>query len=283
MKLHKIEVEVWKLDGGAMFGLVPKTIWAKQYPADENNAIHMSTRLMLIETNDDRKVLVDTGMGNKRGEKYYKYKYIIDPISLEEALKNAGFKANDITDVVLTHLHDDHVGGAIKMNGSAYELVFPNATHWLSEDQYNWAINPNKREAGTYFPDNFLPIQEAGKLELVKENGEYIPGIEFRIYNGHTQGQMLPFVEVEGKTFVFMADFIPFAASIPLPYVASVDVQPLITMTEKEQFLNEAAEKNYYLFFEHDFHNEVCTVTHNFKRVVLNKAYKLNELIRINT
>jgi glyoxylase-like metal-dependent hydrolase (beta-lactamase superfamily II) len=279
MKLHKIEAEVWKLDGGAMFGLVPKTIWAKQYPADENNAIKMSTRLMLIETDEGRKVLVDTGMGNKRGEKYYKYKYIIDSISLEEALNNAGFKAKDITDVVLTHLHDDHVGGAIKMNGTAYELVFPNATHWLSEDQFNWAINPNKREAGTYFPDNFLPIQEAGKLELVKENGEYIPGIEFRIYNGHTQGQMLPFVEIDGKTFVFMADFIPFAASIPLPYVASVDVQPLITMTEKEAFLNEAADKNYYLFFEHDFYNEVCTVEHNFKRVALKKTYKLDELL----
>jgi len=279
MKLHKIEVEVWKLDGGAMFGLVPKTIWAKQYPADDNNAIKMSTRLMLIETDEGRKVLVDTGMGNKRGEKYYKYKYIIDSISLEEALNNAGFKANEITDVVLTHLHDDHVGGAIKMNGSAYELVFPNATHWLSEDQYNWAINPNKREAGTYFPDNFLPIQEAGKLELVKENGEYIPGIEFRIFNGHTQGQMLPIVEVDGKTFVFMADFIPFVASIPLPYVASVDVQPLITMTEKEAFLNEAADKDYYLFFEHDFYNEVCTVEHNFKRVALKKTYKLSELL----
>jgi glyoxylase-like metal-dependent hydrolase (beta-lactamase superfamily II) len=280
MKLHKIEAEIWKLDGGAMFGLVPKTIWAKQYPADENNAIKMSTRLMLIETNEGRKVLVDTGMGNKRGEKYYKYKYIIDPISLEEALNKAGFKAEEITDVVLTHLHDDHVGGAVKMNGTAYELVFPNATHWLSKEQYNWAINPNKREAGTYFPDNFLPIQEAGKLELVKENGEYIPGIEFRIYNGHTQGQMLPFVEVEGNTFVFMADFIPFVASIPLPYVASVDVQPLITMTEKEAFLNEAADKNFYLFFEHDFYNEVCTVEHNFKRVALKNSYKLSELLK---
>jgi len=279
MKLHKIEAEIWKLDGGAMFGLVPKTIWAKQYPADENNAIKMSTRLMLIETDEGRKVLVDTGMGNKRGEKYYKYKYIIDSISLEDALNKAGFKPEEITDVVLTHLHDDHVGGAVRLNNDSFELVFPNATHWLSEDQFNWAINPNKREAGTYFPDNFLPIQEAGKLELVKENGEYIPGIEFRIYNGHTQGQMLPFVEVEGKTFVFMADFIPFAASIPLPYVASVDVQPLITMTEKEAFLNEAADKNYHLFFEHDFYNEVCTVEHNFKRVAIKKSYKLDELL----
>jgi len=279
MKLHKIEAEVWKLDGGAMFGLVPKTIWAKQYPADENNTIKMSTRLMLIETNEGRKVLVDTGMGNKRGEKYYKFKYIVDSISLEKALNNAGFDASEITDVVLTHLHDDHVGGAVKKKGAAYELVFPNATHWLSEDQYHWALDPNKREAGTYFQDNFLPIQEAGKLKLVKENGVYIPGIEFRMYNGHTQGQMLPFVEIKGKTFVFMADFIPFVASIPLPYVASVDVQPLISLTEKEAFLNEAADKNYYLFFEHDYYNEVCTVEHTFKRVALKRKYKLSELL----
>ena len=279
MKLHKIEVEVWKLDGGAMFGLVPKTIWGKQYPADDLNLIHMSTRLMLIETDEGRKVLVDTGMGNKRGEKYYKYKYIINPVNIEEALIREGFKAEEITDVVLTHLHDDHVGGAVKMNGSAYELVFPNATHWVSEEQFNWAINPNKREAGTFFPDNFLPLQEADKLKLVKDSGEYIPGIQFRIYNGHTQGQMLPLVEIEGKTFVFMADFIPFVASIPLPFVASVDVQPLITLEEKEDFLNEAADNDYYLFFEHDYYNEVCTVERSFKRVMLKKAYKLDEIV----
>jgi len=279
MKIHKIEVETWRLDGGAMFGLVPKTIWSKQYPADENNTLMMSTRLMLIETDEGRKVLVDTGMGNKRGEKYYQYKYIMDSISLEYALKNAGFSTDEITDVVLTHLHDDHVGGAVRKNGDAYELLFPNAIHWLSEAQFNWAINPNKREAGTFFPDNFLPIHEARKLQFVKENGEYIPGIEFRIYNGHTQGQMLPLVEVDGKTFVFMADFIPFVASIPLPYVAAVDVQPLITMKEKEEFLNEAADKNFYLFFEHDFHNELCTVERSSKRVVLKKTYKLSDII----
>ncbi len=279
MKIHKIEVEVWKLDGGAMFGLVPKTIWSKQYTPDENNALKMSTRLMLIETDEGRKVLVDTGMGNKRGEKYYQYKYIVDPITLEESLAKSGFKTEEITDVVLTHLHDDHVGGAVLKKGKNYELVFPNATHWLSEEQFYWAINPNKREAGTYFSDNFLPIEEEGNLKLIKENGEYIPGIEFRLYNGHTQGQMLPFVKVEDKTFVFMADFIPFVASIPLPYVASVDVQPLITMEEKEAFLNEAADNNYYLFFEHDFYNEVCTVEHTFKRVALKRTYKLDELM----
>lgn len=279
MRIHKIEAEGWKMDGGAGFGLVPKTIWSKQYPSDDLNYIKMSSRLMLIETDEGRKVLVDTGMGNKRGEKYYKYKYIFDPISLEDALSDAGFKSEDITDVVLTHLHDDHVGGAVCKNGDDLELVFPNATHWLSEEQYDWAINPNKREAGTYFTDNFLPIEEAGKLKLVKENGTYIPGIEFRIYNGHTQGQMLPFVKYEDKTFVFMADFIPFVASIPLPYVASVDVQPLITMVEKEAFLNEAADQEYYLFFEHDFYNEICTVEHNFKRVSLKNTYKLSDLI----
>ena len=277
MKIHKIDAEGWKMDGGAGFGLVPKTIWSKKYPADELNYIKMSTRLLLIETGD-RKVLVDTGMGNKRGEKYYSFKYIFDSISLEDALAKEGFKPEDITDVFLTHLHDDHVGGAVRKNGEDLELVFPNATHWLSEEQFHWAINPNKREAGTYFKDNFLPIQEAGKLKLVTEDGEHIPGIEFRLYNGHTQGQMLPFVKYKDKTIVFMADFIPFVASIPLPYVASVDVQPLITMDEKEAFLNEAAEKNYYLFFEHDFYNELCTVESTFKRVVLKDVYKLEDI-----
>ena len=279
MKLHKIEVEAWKLDGGAMFGLVPKTIWNKQYPADDLNLVNMSTRLMLIETDDNRKVLVDTGMGRKRGDKYYQYKYIFEDISLELALANAGFKTEDITDVVLTHLHDDHVGGAVKMNGTALALVFPNAKHWISKAQFDWAINPNKREAGTFFKDNFLPIKEAGKLELVEHDGEFIPGIQFQIYDGHTKGQMLPLVTVEGKTFVFMADFIPFVASIPLPYVASVDVQPLITLEEKEAFLNEAVANNYYLFFEHDFYNEVCTVEQSFKRVALKQTYKLEELL----
>ncbi len=280
MKLHKIEVEAWKMDGGAGFGLVPKTIWSKQYPADELNYIKMSTRLLLIETDDNRRVLVDTGMGNKRGEKYYKFKYIFEERNLTDELKKVGFEADDITDVVLTHLHDDHVGGAVrKTAGDKLELVFPNATHWVAESQYYWALNPNKREAGTYFPDNFLPIEEAGKLELVKENGEYIPGIEFRIYDGHTKGQMLPFVKYGEKTFVFMADFIPFVASIPLPYVAAVDVQPLITLEEKEAFLNEAADKGYYLFFEHDYYNEVCTVEHSFKRVALKETFKFEDLI----
>jgi glyoxylase-like metal-dependent hydrolase (beta-lactamase superfamily II) len=279
MKIHKIEAEAWKLDGGAMFGLVPKTIWAKQYPADELNLAKMSSRLMLIETDDNRKVLVDTGMGNKRGEKYYQYKYIFEPRDLAEEVRKAGFEPEEITDVILTHLHDDHVGGAVRKNGDQLELVFPNAMHWVAESQYQWALHPNKREAGTYFPDNFVPIEEAGKLQLVKENGLHIPGIELRIFDGHTKGQMLPFVHYGDKTIVYMADFIPFVASIPLPYIASVDVQPLISLEEKEAFLNEAADKGYYLFFEHDYYNEVCTVAHDSKRVALKETFRLEEII----
>jgi glyoxylase-like metal-dependent hydrolase (beta-lactamase superfamily II) len=279
MKIHKIEAEAWKLDGGAMFGLVPKTIWAKQYPADELNLAKMSSRLLLIETDDNRKVLVDTGMGNKRGEKYYQYKYIFEPRDLAEEIRKAGFKPEEITDVILTHLHDDHVGGAVRKNGDRLELVFPNAMHWVAESQYRWALHPNKREAGTYFPDNFVPIEEAGKLKLVKENGEHIPGIELRIFDGHTKGQMLPFVHYGDKTIVYMADFIPFVASIPLPYIASVDVQPLISLEEKEAFLNEAADKGYYLFFEHDYYNEVCTLAHTAKRVALKETFRLEEIV----
>jgi len=234
---------------------------------------------MLIETDDNRKVLVDTGMGNKRGEKYYQYKYIFEPRDLAEEVRKAGFEPEEITDVILTHLHDDHVGGAVRKNGDQLELVFPNAMHWVAESQYQWALHPNKREAGTYFPDNFVPIEEAGKLQLVKENGLHIPGIELRIFDGHTKGQMLPFVHYGDKTIVYMADFIPFVASIPLPYIASVDVQPLISLEEKEAFLNEAADKGYYLFFEHDYYNEVCTVVHDSKRVALKETFRLEEII----
>ena len=226
-----------------------------------------------------RKVLVDTGMGNKRGEKYYQYKYIFEPRDLAEEVRKAGFEPEEITDVILTHLHDDHVGGAVRKNGDQLELVFPNAMHWVAESQYQWALHPNKREAGTYFPDNFVPIEEAGKLQLVKENGLHIPGIELRIFDGHTKGQMLPFVHYGDKTIVYMADFIPFVASIPLPYIASVDVQPLISLEEKEAFLNEAADKGYYLFFEHDYYNEVCTVVHDSKRVALKETFRLEEII----
>ncbi|MCK5846488.1 MAG: MBL fold metallo-hydrolase, partial [Bacteroidales bacterium] len=255
MKISNIRAEDWKMDGGAGFGLIPKTIWSKLYPADENNCILMSSRLMLIET-DDRKILIDTGMGSKRGDKFYKFKYIQDTNSLSNSLKEAEIKPESITDVIITHLHDDHIGGATYYQGDQIKLYFPNAIHWVSKAQWDWALNPNKREAGSYFRDNFIPIKEAGKLKLIEKNGEYIPNIEFRIYNGHTVGNIVPIIKYKDKKIAYMGDFIPYVAALPLPYISANDIQPLLSLSEKEEFLNEAAKEDIYLYFQHDYYNE---------------------------
>lgn len=278
MKLHIIRAEDWKMDGGAGFGLVPKTIWSKQYPADELNYILMSSRLLLVEDND-RLTLIDTGMGLKRGDKYYKFKFIQEGNNLEKSLNSLGFKPEDITDVILTHLHDDHVGGATYLDGEIPKLFFPNANHWLTKTQWEWAMNPNKREAGTYFKDNFEPILEAGKMKFIDTEGLHIPNIEFRIFNGHTMGNIIPIVHYNKKQITFMGDFIPFQASIPLPFISATDIQPLLSLSEKESFLNEAADKEIYLFFEHDYYNELCTVEHTFKRVAHKTTYKLKDIL----
>ncbi len=278
MNLRVVSAEDWKMDGGAGFGLVPKIIWSKQYPVDELNYILMSDRLLLIE-DENRKILIDTGMGNKRGEKYYKYKFIQPGNSLESSLENLGVSPNEITDVLLTHLHDDHVGGATYLEDNQIKLTFPNATHWISKQQWDWAINPNKREAGTYFKDNFVPIHEAGKVKFIEENGFYIPNIEFRLYDGHTVGNIVPIIHYGDKRIAYMGDFIPFVASIPLPYIQANDIQPLISLKEKEEFLNEAADTGMYFFFEHDYYNEVCNVKHTLKRVSHNESFKLKDIL----
>jgi len=278
MKISNIRAEDWKMDGGAGFGLIPKTIWAKLYPADENNCILMSSRLMLIEQ-DDRKILIDTGMGSKRGDKYYKFKYIQDTNNLSDSLKEANIKPEEITDVIVTHLHDDHIGGATYYDSEEIKLYFPNATHWVSKAQWDWAMNPNKREAGSYFKDNFIPLQEANKLQLVEENGEHIPNIEFRIYDGHTVGNMVPIIKYKDKKIAYMGDFIPYVAALPLPYISANDIQPLLSLSEKEEFLNEAAKDGIYLYFQHDYYNELCTVEASSKRVVLKQTYLLKEIL----
>ncbi len=278
MKLTNIRAEDWKMDGGAGFGLVPKTIWEKHYPADDKNCILMSSRLLLIEQ-DDRKILIDTGMGSKRVDKYYQFKYLQDSNNLVDSMKAAGVTPDQITDVIITHLHDDHVGGATYYDGEELKLYFANATHWVSKAQWNWAINPNKREAGTYFKDNFIPIEEAGKIKFVEEEGEYIPNIYFRIYNGHTMGNIIPVVTYNDKQIAYMGDFIPYVAALPLPFISATDVQPLLSLSEKEDFLNEASDNNIYLYFQHDYYNELCTVQRSSKRVVLKEIFKLKDII----
>ena len=238
----------------------------------------MSSRLMLIEQ-DDKKILIDTGMGSKRGDKYYKYKYIQTTNSLSKSLAEAKIKPEEITDVIITHLHDDHIGGATYYDGEEAKLYFPNATHWISKAQWDWAMEPNKREAGSYFEDNFMPIKKAGKLKLVEKEGDYIPNIEFRIYNGHTVGNIVPIITYKGKQIAYMGDFIPYVASIPLPYISANDIQPLISLFEKESFLNIAAVKGIYLYFQHDYYNELCTVEKSSKRVVLKQTYLLKDIL----
>jgi len=278
MQLKTITPEIWKMDGGAGFGLVPKTIWSRSYPADEQNYILMTSRLLLIE-DKERKILIDTGYGNKRGEKYYKYKYFQFQKSFKEVLAEVNLKTEDITDVIITHLHDDHIGGATFLVGEEIKLQFPNANHWIGKEQWDWAMNPNKREAGSYFKDNFVPIQEAGKLKLVEDEGMHIPNIEFRMYNGHTQGNIVLIVHYGEKQIAFMGDFIPYVAAIPLPYISANDIQPLFSLSEKEEFLNEAADKGIYMFYEHDYYNEVSTVEHSSKRVVHKDSFKLEEIL----
>lgn len=279
MKITFVNAEDWRMDGGAAFGLIPKTLWSKVYPADELNNIGMKSRCMLIE-NEDRLILIDTGMGRKKNDKYYKFKYLSGDDSLQKGFAAHGYRFEQVTDVILTHMHDDHVGGAVYYDdkGNA-QLTFPNATHWVSASHWKWAYFPNKREAGTFFKENFVPIEQSGKLKLIDQEGEHLPGVYFRIYDGHTVGQIIPHVSYNDKTLVYMADFIPTTAHIPIPYIAGVDIQPVIALEEKEAFLEAAAEKGYYLCFEHDYHNEVCTVKQSEKGIVLDQTYVLNDIV----
>lgn len=279
MRIFPVVAENWMMDGGVAFGVVPKTIWKKLIEPDENNMVNITSRCLLVQEKE-RIILFDTGMGRKQPDKFYSYRFIFGDDNLKANLSEAGFSLDDITDVVFTHLHDDHCGGAVKLDTKGKpELVFKNAMHHVSKGQWNWANNPNKREVGSFFKTNFSPIEEAGKLNLIHEEGPFTTNIRFIIVNGHTQGQLIPIIESNGKTFVFMGDFIPLAANIPFPFIPSVDIQPLVSLKEKEAFLNVAADNGFYLIFEHDYYTECCTVMHGKKGVKLEKAYQLNQIL----
>jgi glyoxylase-like metal-dependent hydrolase (beta-lactamase superfamily II) len=279
MILYPINTGNLKLDGGAMFGVVPKVIWGKLYPADENNLCNWSMRCLLI-VDGDRKVLIDCGMGNKQSEKFFANYYLNGDDSLEKSLAAVGFTADDITDVILTHLHFDHCGGAVRWNDDKtdYDPTFKNATYFTSKAQWEWATSPNNREKASFLKENILPIKEKGKLKLVENDCELYPGISVRIFNGHTNGQVIPFISYKGKTIVYMADLLPAAAHIPLPYIMSYDTRPLITLKEKEAFMNEAARNGYILFFEHDLYRECCTVQETEKGVRIKDSMALTEI-----
>lgn len=279
MTIYPIETGNFKLDGGAMFGVVPKSLWTRTNPADENNMISMAMRCMLIQ-DGDRLILVDTGLGSKQSDKFFSYYFLFGNCSLDSSLANYGFHRNDITDVFLSHLHFDHCGGATEWNNdrTGYQPTFPNARFWSNENHWQWAIHPNPREKASFLKENILPIEESGQLNFVKGNGYEQLGFEVLYMDGHTEKQMIPKINYRDKTLIFMADLLPTTGHIPLPYVMGYDTRPLLTIKEKELFLNEAADNNYFLFLEHDAYTEVCTVKHTEKGVRLDQTYKFTDI-----
>jgi glyoxylase-like metal-dependent hydrolase (beta-lactamase superfamily II) len=278
MKLYPIETGNFKLDGGAMFGVVPKTIWQKTNPADANNLIDMSMRCLLIE-DGNRLILVDTGLGAKQSDKFYGYYYLFGDFSLDASLKKIGFHKDDITDVFLTHLHFDHCGGVIERTKDGLLIpAFKNAKVWSNDKHWDWATDPNPREKASFLKENINPIKESGQLEFIHSNYREQIGFDVLFMDGHTEKQMLPKIKYQGKTIVFMADLLPTIGHIPLPYVMGYDTRPLLTIKEKAAFLDLAAGENFYLFLEHDAHNEICTVKHTEKGVRLNETFTFNEL-----
>ena len=284
MKIYPIETGNFKLDGGAMFGVVPKTLWSRTNPADANNLIDMAMRCLLIE-DGDRLILIDSGLGNKQSDKFFSYYYLWGDHSLQNSLENLGFHADDITDVFMTHLHFDHCGGCVQWNKdrTGYEPGFKNAVFWSNQAHWDWAIQPNAREKASFLKENLLPMKESGQLQFIapaKTNKQVFTelGFEILFVDGHTEKQMLPHIKYKGKTLVFMADLIPTTGHIPLPYVMGYDTRPLLTLKEKASFLNEAADNEFLLFLEHDAHHELCTLQHTEKGVRLEQTYSFNEV-----
>ena len=279
MKIHPIETGNFKLDGGAMFGVVPKTIWQKTNPADARNLIDMSMRCMLIE-DGKRLILIDTGLGSKQSDKFFGYYHLFGNFSLESSLAKHGFHRDDITDIFLTHLHFDHCGGVIEWNSQKNLLqpAFKNAKFWSNDNHWKWASEPNPREKASFLKENINPIRESGQLNFITNNSLEQIGFNVLFMDGHTEKQMLPKLSYQGKTIVFMADLLPTIGHIPLPYVMGYDTRPLLTIKEKAIFLKEAADNNYYLFLEHDAYNEICTVQHTEKGVRLKETHKFTDI-----
>lgn len=281
MKIYPIEAGNFKLDGGAMFGVVPKSLWQRTNPADGNNMIDMAARCLLIE-NGDRLTLIDTGMGSKQSEKFFGYYYMDHIHNLDDSLKKAGFSRNDITDVFLTHLHFDHCGGVIeKKEKDFFEPAFAKAKFWTNSNHWKWATEPNAREKASFLSENILPIEQSGQLNFIKQSNSFETAneMDFDILfvDGHTEKMMVPHLKIGDNTFVYMADLLPTAGHVPLPYVMGYDTRPLLTLDEKAAFLNEAATKGHYLILEHDPHHEIITVKHTEKGVRHDKTYTFKD------
>lgn len=277
MKLHIINAGFFKLDGGAMFGVVPKVLWSRYQEPDQNNLVNWAMRCLLIET-DKKKILIDCGMGNKQDKKFFKHYYPSGP-TLIDSLNEKGFKPEDITDVILTHLHFDHCGGAISKDseGTLY-TTFKNATYWSEKGHYEWAINPNAREKASFLKENIVPLEESGQLQFVNEETNIIPEITFSLAHGHTESMLIPHIRYKDTTVVYMADLLPSPTHIPLAWVMGYDVRPLQTIVEKRVFLEEAFENNYVLFYEHDAKVECTKVIKTEKGFRAGNPFNLNDI-----
>jgi len=275
MKLYKIETGTFQVDGGAAFGVVPKRVWQKRYPCNDDNFVRLAMRCLLIKTGD-KLILIDSGTGDKQLE-YLKYYDFVGVISFETELNKLGFSCSQITDVVYTHLHFDHCGGSTRYNSdkTSIELTFPNATHWVGESQWKNFLNPNIREGDSYFPENIQPIHEAGKLKMVSENQWLCPDVELRLFNGHTVGQLVSYIHSGEKTYVYVGDVIPLAACLPVAWISAYDTYPITAMEEKKALLDEAAEKKQILFFEHDAYTECCTVKEVYGKYRVDESFEL--------
>lgn len=279
MRLFTIDTGLFKLDGGAMHGVVPKSMWNKANPADDNNMCTWAMRCLLIEHGNYR-ILVDNGMGTKQDEKFFSYYYPHGNDTLEKSLAKHGFTPEDITDVFLTHLHFDHCGGSIKREGDKLVPAFPNAKYWSNRAHWASATKPNEREKASFLKENILPIQESGQLNFIdiEDGGEWMQDIRLRIVNGHTDNMMLPQISYNDRTILFCADLLPSVAHISMPWVMAYDMRPLDTLKEKGKILREAVNNNWVLFFEHDPKIECCTLTEEKGRIKMNDSFKLSDL-----
>jgi glyoxylase-like metal-dependent hydrolase (beta-lactamase superfamily II) len=289
MKLYSIDTGLFKLDGGAMFGVVPKSIWNKINAADDANMCTWALRCLLIE-DEGRLILIDTGIGNKQDQKFFGHYYLHGDAKLDGSLAKHGFHRDDITDVILTHLHFDHCGGAILRDGEDLVPAFKNAKYWSNEEHWEWAVKPNDREKASFLKENIIPIEQSGQLHYIETPNidwdpskplpaqDVMPHVSVRLVEGHTAAMMLPQIKYGDKTIVYMADLLPSAGHVPLPYVMAYDMFPLTTLGEKKSFLTEAVENNYILFFEHDAKAECCSLVQTEKGVRVDEAFSLKDI-----
>jgi len=277
MKLFSIPTGNLKLDGGAMFGVIPKVMWSKVYPADENNYANWSMRCLLID-DGKRKILIDNGIGDKQDAKFFSRYHLNGEDTLEKSLNINGYSLADITDVILTHLHFDHCGGSVKYNeNKELVLTFPNADYWVGKTHWDLMMNPNILEKASFLEENIMPIQKSGHLRFIEKEGELFPNIYIKIFNGHTFGQVIPHIKVENKTLVYCADLLPSSAHIPMAWVMAYDTYPLQSLTDKDNFLTNALENEYTLFFEHDLYKECCTIQQTEKGARIKDSFTLKE------